>query len=69
MTDVSYVTSRVLVQTLMLEMKMEPTARAFVVSGFPRTMDDTMEYTEKVIRGFVPFTCVSLYRLFRNFTI
>lgn len=32
----------------MLEMKMAPAAKAYLVSGFPRSMRDVVEYQEKV---------------------
>lgn len=32
----------------MLELKMSPAAKTFLISGFPRNMRDTVEYTNKV---------------------
>lgn len=34
----------------MLEMKMAPAAKAYIVSGFPRSMRDVVEYSDKVLR-------------------
>lgn len=33
----------------MLEMKMAPAAKAYLISGYPRSMRDVVEYSEKVI--------------------
>lgn len=37
----------------MLEMKMSPAAKTFLVSGYPRNMRDVVEYSEKVSRGLI----------------
>lgn len=36
-------------EVLMLEMKMAPAAKAYLISGYPRSMRDVVEYSEKVI--------------------
>jgi hypothetical protein len=37
-----------LVQVLMMEMKMAVNASAYLISGYPRSMRDVVEYTNKV---------------------
>lgn len=32
----------------MLEIKMAPAAKAYLISGFPRSMRDVVEYSDKV---------------------
>lgn len=41
----------------MLEIKMAPAAKAYLISGFPRSMRDVVEYSDKVIYhlSVVPF--------------
>ena len=39
-----------LVQVLQMEMKMAVNASAYLISGYPRSMRDVVEYTEKVQR-------------------
>lgn len=48
MQDFSQLSSRTVTEVLMLEMKMAPAAKAYLVSGFPRSMRDVVEYQEKV---------------------
>lgn len=48
MQDFSQLSSKVVTEVLMLEIKMAPAAKAYLVSGFPRSMRDVVEYTEKV---------------------
>lgn len=48
MQDFSQLPSRIVTEVLMLEMKMAPAAKAYLVSGFPRSMRDVVEYQEKV---------------------
>lgn len=48
MQDFSSLSSKTVVEVLMLEMKMAPSAKTYVVSGFPRNMRDVVEYSEKV---------------------
>lgn len=46
--DFSQLPSKTVTEVLMLEMKMAPAAKAYLISGFPRSMRDVVEYTEKV---------------------
>lgn len=48
MQDFSQLSSRTVTEVLMLEMKMAPAAKAYLVSGYPRSMRDVVEYSEKV---------------------
>lgn len=48
MQDFSQLSSRVVTEVLMLEMKMAPAAKAYLISGFPRSMRDVVEYSDKV---------------------
>lgn len=48
MEDFSKLSSRTVTEVLMLELKMSPAAKTFLVSGFPRNMRDVVEYTKKV---------------------
>ncbi|XP_059613710.1 adenylate kinase isoenzyme 5 [Phlebotomus argentipes] len=48
MQDFSQLSSKTVTEVLMLEMKMAPAAKAYLVSGFPRSMRDVVEYTEKI---------------------
>lgn len=49
MQDFGSLSSRTVTEVLMLEMKMAPAAGAYLVSGYPRSMRDLAEYTDKVI--------------------
>ncbi|KAK4879953.1 hypothetical protein RN001_008099 [Aquatica leii] len=55
MQDFSLLSSKTVTEVLMLEMKMSPNAKTYLVSGYPRNMRDVVEYTEKiqVINGAV----------------
>ncbi|KAF5294183.1 hypothetical protein FQR65_LT10894 [Abscondita terminalis] len=55
MQDFSLLSSKTVTEVLMLEMKMSPSAKTYLVSGYPRNMRDVVEYTEKiqVINGAV----------------
>jgi hypothetical protein len=46
--DAEWVPSSALVGVVMLEVNLSPEAKVFVISGYPRHMDDVMEYTQKV---------------------
>ena len=48
MQDFSSLSSKTVTEVLMLEMKMCPGAKTFLVSGYPRNMRDVVEYSEKV---------------------
>jgi adenylate kinase len=48
MQDFGLLSSKTVTEVLMLEMKMAPTAKTYLVSGFPRNMRDVVEYSEKV---------------------
>lgn len=48
MKDFNLLPSRTVAEVLMLEMKMSPAAKTFLISGYPRNMRDVVEYTEKV---------------------
>lgn len=48
MQDFSQLSSKTVTEVLMLEMKMAPAAKAYLVSGYPRSMRDVVEYSEKV---------------------
>lgn len=64
MQDFGQLSSKTVTEVLMLEMKMSPGAKVFLVSGYPRNMRDVVEYAEKVsvslpfylIRVFIYFT-------------
>lgn len=56
MQDFSQLSSRTVTEVLMLEMKMAPAAKAYLVSGYPRSMRDVVEYSEKVNN----LNCVSI---------
>lgn len=47
--DFSQLSSRTVTEVLMLEMKMAPNAKTYLVSGYPRNMRDVVEYSEKVL--------------------
>ncbi|XP_058824401.1 adenylate kinase isoenzyme 5 isoform X2 [Topomyia yanbarensis] len=55
MQDFSQLSSRTVTDVLMLEMKMSPAAKTYLVSGYPRSMRDVVEYSEKiqVINGVI----------------
>lgn len=48
MQDFSTLSSKTVTEVLMLEMKMAPTAKTYLISGYPRNMRDVVEYSEKV---------------------
>jgi len=48
MEDFSKLSSVTVTEVLMLELKMSPAAKTFLISGFPRNMRDAVEYTNKV---------------------
>ncbi|CAB3371923.1 Hypothetical predicted protein [Cloeon dipterum] len=48
MTDFSQLPSTAVTEVLMLEMKMAASAKVYLVSGFPRSMRDMAEYTDKI---------------------
>lgn len=46
--DFNQLSSKTVAEVLMLEMKMSPAAKTFLISGYPRNMRDVVEYTDKV---------------------
>lgn len=48
MPDFGMLSSKTVTEVLMLEMKMSPNAKTYLVSGYPRNMRDVVEYSEKV---------------------
>lgn len=56
MKDFGQLSSKTVTEVLMLEMKMAPAAKTYLVSGYPRNMRDVVEYSEKVSRN-VYFCC------------
>lgn len=48
MQDFSTLSSKTVAEVLMLEMKMAPSAKTYLISGYPRNMRDVVEYSEKV---------------------
>jgi hypothetical protein len=48
MKDFGQLSSKTVTEVLMLEMKMAPAAKTYLVSGYPRNMRDVVEYSEKV---------------------
>ena len=48
MRDFSSLSSKTVTEVLMLEMKMAPAAKTYLISGYPRSMRDVVEYAEKV---------------------
>lgn len=54
MQDFGQLSSKTVTEVLMLEMKMSPGAKVFLVSGYPRNMRDVVEYAEKVSVSFFP---------------
>jgi hypothetical protein len=55
MRDFGQLSSKTVTEVLMLEMKMAPAAKTYLVSGYPRNMRDVVEYSEKVSRHLVRF--------------
>lgn len=52
MQDFSQLSSKTVTEVLMLEIKMAPAAKAYLISGYPRSMRDVVEYTEKVFTKY-----------------
>ncbi|XP_072937096.1 adenylate kinase isoenzyme 5 [Epargyreus clarus] len=48
MQDFGTLSSKTVTEVLMLEMKMAPSARTYLVSGYPRSMRDVAEYSDKI---------------------
>ncbi|KAG5882983.1 hypothetical protein JTB14_004323 [Gonioctena quinquepunctata] len=48
MPDFGVLSSKTVTEVLMLEMKMCPSAKTYLVSGYPRNMRDVVEYSEKI---------------------
>ncbi|XP_049821825.1 adenylate kinase isoenzyme 5 isoform X2 [Aethina tumida] len=48
MPDFGMLSSKTVTEVLMLEMKMAPNAKTYLVSGYPRNMRDVVEYSEKI---------------------
>lgn len=48
MQDFGQLSSKTVAEVLMLEIKMSPGSKVFLVSGYPRNMRDVVEYAEKV---------------------
>lgn len=48
MDDFNQMPANNLIQVLMMEMKMTVNASGYLISGYPRSMRDVVEYTEKV---------------------
>lgn len=46
--DFNQLSSKTVAEVLMLEMKMSPAAKTYLISGYPRNMRDVVEYTDKV---------------------
>ncbi|KAJ8955549.1 hypothetical protein NQ318_001379 [Aromia moschata] len=55
MPDFGQLSSKTVTEVLMLEMKMSPNAKTYLVSGYPRNMRDVVEYSEKIqmVQGVV----------------
>lgn len=53
MKDFGQLSSKTVTEVLMLEMKMAPAAKTYLVSGYPRSMRDVVEYAEKVKKIFI----------------
>lgn len=64
MQDFSQLSSKTVTEVLMLEIKMAPAAKAYLISGYPRSMRDVVEYSEKVIERLFS----DLFSKFKNFT-
>jgi hypothetical protein len=59
LTDFSQLPSTAVTEVLMLEMKMAASAKVYLVSGFPRSMRDMAEYSDKVVVNyFRAFFCL-----------
>lgn len=56
MPDFGLLSSKTVTEVLMLEMKMSPNAKTYLVSGYPRNMRDVVEYSEKV-RLYLSYIC------------
>jgi hypothetical protein len=65
MKDFGQLSSKTVTEVLMLEMKMAPAAKTYLVSGYPRNMRDVVEYSEKVSRRLyllqAMLTLISVY--------
>ncbi|XP_076625518.1 adenylate kinase isoenzyme 5 [Colletes latitarsis] len=48
MQDFGQLSSKTVTEVLMLEIKMSPGSKVFLVSGYPRNMRDVVEYAEKI---------------------
>ncbi|XP_072388705.1 uncharacterized protein [Diabrotica undecimpunctata] len=48
MPDFGLLSSKTVTEVLMLEMKMAPNAKTYLISGYPRNMRDVVEYSEKI---------------------
>ncbi|KAG8325278.1 hypothetical protein J6590_071936 [Homalodisca vitripennis] len=48
MKDFGQLSSKTVTEVLMLEIKMAPAAKAYLVSGYPRNMRDVVEYSNKI---------------------
>ncbi|XP_025155936.1 adenylate kinase isoenzyme 5 isoform X2 [Harpegnathos saltator] len=48
MQDFGQLSSKTVTEVLMLEIKMSPGAKVFLISGYPRNMRDVVEYAEKI---------------------
>ncbi|CAH0557069.1 unnamed protein product [Brassicogethes aeneus] len=48
MPDFGMLSSKTVTEVLMLEMRMAPNAKTYLVSGYPRNMRDVVEYSEKI---------------------
>ncbi|XP_050307219.1 adenylate kinase isoenzyme 5 [Anthonomus grandis grandis] len=46
--DYGQLSSRTVTEVLMVEMKMAPNAKTYLISGYPRNMRDVVEYSEKI---------------------
>ncbi|XP_060518080.1 adenylate kinase isoenzyme 5 [Cylas formicarius] len=46
--DYGQLSSKTVTEVLMVEMKMAPSAKTYLVSGYPRNMRDVVEYSEKI---------------------
>ena len=70
MLDFSQLSSKVVTEVLMLEMKMAPAAKAYLISGYPRSMRDVVEYSEKVSslnQGHKSYDILNLFFKNNNF--
>ena len=56
MKDFSQLSSKTVTEVLMLEIKMSPAAKTFLVSGYPRNMRDVVEYSNKA--SFIFIYCI-----------